>query len=217
MRPMEMAVNLLRCRRQALGGKNWKPQYRVVGDMVELTGVELAIDASFRHRNGRAQGASIIQSVQRTSPNEKGRTIDVHDLVSISRRCTPTSPSLSSVHLLATGSDAFPWYGGGVAAKGGPRYTRGEEADAVRQLLLEWDDSFPLAPQLAEGIGAHLICLRSQLDGFCGTTVVHDQDSHTGKLFRSYFRSILECYDRSHIQKISRRTGVNAREGMENV
>ena len=59
---------------------------------------------------------------------------------------------------------------------------------------------FPLAPQLAEGIGAHLICLRSQLDGFCGTTVVHDQDSHTGKLFRSYFRSILECYDRSHIQ-----------------
>ena len=43
MRPMEMAVNLLRCRRQALGGKNWKPQYRVVGDMVELTGVEVRI------------------------------------------------------------------------------------------------------------------------------------------------------------------------------
>ena len=92
---MAVAVNLLRCRRQELGGHNWKPQYRVVGDMVELTGVEvrimarrsslppmydmtvimanltrcpsspspqLAIDASFRHRNGRAQGASIIQS-----------------------------------------------------------------------------------------------------------------------------------------------------------
>ena len=43
MRPMEMAVNLLRCRRQELGGENWKPQYRVVGDMVELTGVEVRL------------------------------------------------------------------------------------------------------------------------------------------------------------------------------
>ena len=37
----------------------------------------------------------------------------------------------------------FSWYGGGVAAKGGPWYTRGEAADVVRQLLLQWDDSFP--------------------------------------------------------------------------
>ena len=43
MRPVEMAMNLLRCRRQALGGNNWKPQYRVVGDMVELTGVEVKL------------------------------------------------------------------------------------------------------------------------------------------------------------------------------
>lgn len=43
LQPMEMAVNLLRCRRQELGGDNWKPKYRVVGDMVELTGVEVGI------------------------------------------------------------------------------------------------------------------------------------------------------------------------------
>ena len=26
-----------------IGGKNWKPQYRVVGDMIELTGVEVKL------------------------------------------------------------------------------------------------------------------------------------------------------------------------------
>ena len=137
-----MVLNLLRCQRQEVGKQNWKPQYRVVGDMVEVTVVEvkvksptlepapyqrtmwppyiadltrcpssasprLAIDASFRHRNGRAQGASTIQSVQRTPPNEKGRTIDVHDLVSISRRCTPDVPLAVVCAFLATGSDAF--------------------------------------------------------------------------------------------------------------
>ena len=59
---------------------------------------------------------------------------------------------------------------------------------------------FPLALQLAEGDGVHLIFLRSLLDGFCGTIVVHDQDSHKEELCRTYFKWILECYDCSHIQ-----------------
>ena len=43
LRHMEMSVNPLRCRRKVLGGENWKPRYRVFGDMVELTGVEVRI------------------------------------------------------------------------------------------------------------------------------------------------------------------------------
>ena len=162
---------------------------------------QLAIDASFRHRNGRAQGASIIQSVQRTSPNYKGRTIDVHDLVSISRRCTLDVPLAVVCAFARDGKRCF-FHGTEEEWRRKVDHGTPEE----KQLMLcgncysSGTIRFPLAPQLAEGIGAHLICLRSQLDGFCGTTVVHDQDSHTGKLFRSYFRSILECYDRSHIQ-----------------
>ena len=38
-----------------------------------------------------------------------------------------------------------------MAAKGGLRYTRGEAADAVRQLLLQWDDSFPSRAAVSRG------------------------------------------------------------------
>ena len=147
---------------------------------------QLAIDASFRHKNGRAQGASIIQSVQRTSPNEKGRTIDIHDLVSISHRCTLDFPLAVVCAFARDGKRCF-FHG----TKEERRRKVDHGTPKEKQLMLRGNCycsgtiRFPLAPQLAEGIGEHLICLRSQLDGFCGTTVVHDQDSHTGNVLTS--------------------------------
>ena len=57
---------------------------------------------------------------------------------------------------------------------------------------------FPLAAQLAEGIGANGVCLRTLIQGFWVSRISHDQDTHIGKLFLKYFHA-QECYDRAHI------------------
>ena len=43
-------------------------------------------DASFRHRNCRTQGASVIQSVELLERNERDRKTMVHEMVSVCRR-----------------------------------------------------------------------------------------------------------------------------------
>ena len=122
------------------------------------------IDASFRHRNGRAQGASTIQSVQRTSPSEKGRTIDVHDLVSISRRRTPDVPLAVVCAFARDGKRCFFH---GTEEEWRRKVDHGTPEEKQLMLCGKCYSSatirFPLAPQLAEAIGAHLICLRSQV------------------------------------------------------
>ena len=59
--------------------------------------------------------------------------------------------------------------------------------------------SFPLAAQLAEGVGAKIIYLRTLLEGFMVTRISHDQDAHIGNTYRDFFNAN-ECYDRAHIQ-----------------
>ena len=59
--------------------------------------------------------------------------------------------------------------------------------------------SFPLAAQLAEGVGAKIICLRTLLEGFMMTRISHDQDAHIVNIYRAFFNAN-ECCDRAHIQ-----------------
>ena len=46
---------------------------------------QVAIDASFRHRSGRAQSASVIQSVKLFEQNDRDRKVVVHDMISVCR------------------------------------------------------------------------------------------------------------------------------------
>ena len=46
---------------------------------------QVAIDASFRRRSGRAQGASVIQSVELFEQNDRDRKVVVHDMISVCR------------------------------------------------------------------------------------------------------------------------------------
>ena len=59
--------------------------------------------------------------------------------------------------------------------------------------------SFSLAVQLAEGVEAKIICLRTQLEAFMVTRVSHDQHAHIGDIYRAFFNAN-ECYDRTYIQ-----------------
>ena len=47
---------------------------------------QVSTDASFRHRNGRAQGASVIQSVELLDRNDRDHKTVVHDMISVCRR-----------------------------------------------------------------------------------------------------------------------------------
>ena len=47
--------------------------------------------------------------------------------------------------------------------------------------------SFPLTAQLAEGVGAKIICLRTQLEAFMVTRISHDQDADIGNIYRVFF------------------------------
>ena len=44
---------------------------------------QVSIDASFRHRNGRAQGASTIKAVELLERNDRDRKTMVHEMVSV--------------------------------------------------------------------------------------------------------------------------------------
>lgn len=54
--------------------------------------LQASVYAGFRHRSRAAQGASVIQLVELNELNEKGRCTEVHDLISICRRCSPGVP-----------------------------------------------------------------------------------------------------------------------------
>lgn len=158
----------------------------------------MSLDAGFRHRSGRAQGASCIQSVELTAPNMQGRRTVVHDLVSFTRRCTAKVP-LSVICAFVRDKKRCPVHGTeeeyqAKLAAGGPG------ADEVLRLNCYSSGAtrLPPAAQVAEGIGANIICLRTQLDGFWVTTISHDQDAHIGHIFRGFFGA-LECFDGSHI------------------
>ena len=70
-----------------------------------------------------------------------------------------------------------------------PRMQRCGSCGAIR---------FPLAAQVAEGIGAKVVCMRTLLRGFWVSRISHDQDAHIGKIVLTFFGS-QECFDRAHI------------------
>ena len=160
---------------------------------------QVSIDASFRHRNGRAQGASVIQSVELMERNACDRKTVVHDMISICRRKGTDFP-LAVVCAFAR--DRKSCYMHGTEEEWQKKIAAGgrERDDALSLNCFSGSAiSFPLAAQLAEGVGAKIICLRTLLEGFMVTRVSHDQDSHIGNIYRAFFNAN-ECYDRAHIQ-----------------
>ncbi|CAM9433372.1 unnamed protein product [Pylaiella littoralis] len=196
-----MAVNLLRVLKQKSlnkGGSgdvnDWFPKFEMEGERVLLTEIDVALDASFRHRSRVAQGASVIQSVELKEDNEKGRRTVVHDLVSISQRCS------EGVHLglhCAFARDGERCFLHGTEDEWKAEVAKGGEAKkkALRlNCLSSGAIRYPLAAQTAEGAGAKLICLRTLLAGFWVRVICHDQDAHIGSIFRVLYNP-QECFD----------------------
>ena len=156
------------------------------------------MDAGFRHRSRAAQGASVIQSVELKETNEKGRRTEVHDLVSICRRCSTEVPL--ALHC-SFAREGLPCFLHGTEEEWRVELGKGG-ADRKAALVLNCYSSgairFPLAAQVAEGIGAKTICLRTLLEGFWVSRISHDQDAHIGKIYKKFFQS-QECFDRAHI------------------
>lgn len=130
--------------------------------------------------------------------NDRERDTSVHDLVSICRRCSRTVPL--AMHC-AFARDDKECYLHGTEEQWRAEIKKGgaEEKAALRlNCYSSGAIKLPLAAQVAEGIGATLLCLRTLLGGFWVTRISHDQDAHIGKIYRRYFKS-RECYDRAHI------------------
>ena len=160
---------------------------------------QVSIDASFRHRNGRAQGANVIQSVELLDRNDRDRKTVVHDMISVCRR---DGADIPLAVVCAFARDGKSCYLHGTEEDWRKKIAAGgrERDDAL--LVNCFSDSaisFPLAAQLAEGVGAKMICLRTLVEGFMVTRISHDQDAHIGNIYRAFFNAN-ECYDRAHIQ-----------------
>ncbi|CAM9606721.1 unnamed protein product [Pylaiella littoralis] len=158
------------------------------------------MDAGFRHRSKAAQGASVIQSVELKELSAKGRRTEVHDLVSVCRRCSGTVPLAMHCAFAREGKRCFlhgtedEW--AAEVAAGGERAKAAVRLNCYSSGAIR----FPLAAQLAEAIGARLICLRTLLEGFWVSRISHDQDAQIGKLYKIMYWA-RECLDRSHIAK----------------
>lgn len=156
------------------------------------------MDAGFRHRSKAAQGASVIQSVELKELSAKGRRTEVHDLVSVCRRCSGTVPLAMHCAFAREGKRCFlhgtedEW--AAEVAAGGERAKAAVRLNCYSSGAIR----FPLAAQLAEAIGARLICLRTLLEGFWVSRISHDQDAQIGKLYKIMYWA-RECLDRSHI------------------
>lgn len=139
-----------------------------------------------------------MQSVEELELNDRGRDTSVHDLVSICRRCSATVPL--AMHC-AFARDGKTCYLHGTEKEWRAEIDKGGTAEKAALRLNCFSNGvvrFPLAAQVAEGIGAKLLCLRTLLSGFWVARRSHDQDAHIGKIYRKYFKS-RECYDRVHI------------------
>lgn len=109
----------------------------------------------------------------------------MHNLVSITRCCTPDIP-LSLTCALARDGKRCPVRGTeeewqGKLAKGGQDKKEAASATVAGPCA-------SLSPRGASG-GGHRskICLRTQLAGFWVTIIWHDQDAHIGKIFQAIF------------------------------
>lgn len=174
-------------------------KYRLFDTPQPLSGPSQAsIDAGFRHRSRTAQGASVIQSIELKELNEKGRRTVVHDLVSICRR--RSEEVQLSLHC-AFARDEKACFLHGTEEEWRAEIAKGGDAKKAALRLNCFSSGairFPLAAQVAEGIGAKVVCMRTLLRGFWVSRISHDQDAHIGKIFLKFFRS-QECFDRAHI------------------
>ena len=160
---------------------------------------QVSIDASFRHRIGKAQGASVIQSVELIERNTCDRKIIIHQGISI---CLCKGANIPFVVVRAFARDGKSCYMHGTEedwqktiAAGGRERHHALSVNSFSGSAI----SFPLAVQLAEGVQAKIICLRTLLEGFMVMRVSHDQDAHTGNIYRAFYNAN-ECYNRAHIQ-----------------
>ena len=157
---------------------------------------QVSIYASFRHRNGKVQRASMIQSVELLERSNRDRKTIDHEMISIYRRKSADIP-LAVVFTLARDGKSKKWrkkWRKKIAAGG-------RERDDVLSLYCFSGSasSTPLAAQLAECIGERIISLRTLTEGFVVTRISHDQENHIGNIYRAFFNAN-ECYDRAYIQ-----------------
>ena len=158
---------------------------------------QVAIDASFWRRSGRVQGASVIQSVELFEQNDRDRKEVVHDVISV---CRHKGIEIPLAVLCGFARDRKRCYMHETEEEWKMRIAaEGRERDDALSLNFFFGSaiSFLLAAQLAEGVEAKIICLRTQLKGFMVSRITHDQDAHIGNIYRAFFNAN-ECYDRAY-------------------
>ena len=118
----------------------------------------------------------MIQSVKLLERNDRDHKTTVIEMVSV---CHLKSTDISLAVVYSLARDGKSCYMHGTEEKWTNKITaRGR--DRNDPLLLTCFSgsaiSFPLAAQLAEGVGAKIVCLRTLLEGFMVTRISHDHD-----------------------------------------
>ncbi|CAB1114574.1 unnamed protein product [Ectocarpus sp. CCAP 1310/34] len=199
----DIAVGLLR----SMEDRGEEPGYKVEGDVVVVTPLEVAFDGSYRNRNHTAHSINVVCSLKLREQNNRGLRDAVFGMVTFGRH---VGKSLQIDPVCVTSRQGrCPVHGDAQDFKerAHPPATASASVREAAQRLRNsncYSGTCLTSPHSAPGtesVGVQVLLLTQLLEGWLPTMFAHDQDVGLGLLVRQVTNDAWECLDRSHVQK----------------